>query len=167
MAGGGGRVRRLGAVLLYTAVWVLVGTLSVACVYFADAAESWATEERRLAGFVSTFALALILGCPVQIVAALCARVLMRFTRDALVSWAACGAALGVALPWAFARAGYALEAVHFARDWQSAKSALMFPLMGPMMYETQPAWVMVAVGATTAATVRWLMGHRFHLCGR
>lgn len=152
---------RLGAVLLYTAGWVLVGTLFVACAYFADAAESWGTEGRRFAGFAYTYVLALVLGSPVQIVAAMCARVLTRLTRDAVVSWAACGAVLGVGLPWAFARAGYAVEAVHFARDWQSVKSALMFPLMGPMMYETQPAWVMVAVGATTAATVRFLVGHR------
>jgi hypothetical protein len=39
----------------------------------------------------------------------------------------------------AFARAGYLLEGIRFAHEWQTAKTVLMFPLMGAVMYEVQP----------------------------
>jgi len=137
-------------------VWLLVGTFFVASVYFADSAQSWGREGRWLSGFFYVYALALVGGFPIQIVAALLLRALTRATRwDGVVHWIAFGAALGFALPWAFARAGYLLEGVRFPHEWQNVKSALMFPLMAAMMHETHSAWALAAVGAATGGTVR------------
>jgi hypothetical protein len=150
-------VRRAG--ILYLVVWLLVGTFFVASVYFADGAESWGREGRYVSGFVFVYALALAGGLPTQIIAALLVRWLTRRTGlNSVVHWLAFGAAVGVVLPWIVARLAYLLEGVRFAHQWQSVKSALMFPLMAAMMYEVNPAWVLAVVGAATAGTVRLLM---------
>lgn len=148
--------------LVYIMVWLLVGTFFVASVYFSASADSWRREGRLVFGFFYVYALTLALGFVLQIVGAVLLRWLTRVTRlNALVHWIGFGAALGIVLPWMSARAGYLLEAAYFPNEWQSVKSALMFPLMGSMMYEVRPAWVLVAVGAATAGTVRVLTASR------
>jgi hypothetical protein len=150
------------AALSYVVVWLLVGTFFVASVHFADSAQSWGREGRWLSGFFYVYALALAGGFPIQIVAALLLRRLTRATRwDRVVHCIGFGGALGLVLPWAFARAGYLLEGVRFPHEWQNVKSALMFPLMGAMMHETHPAWVLAAVGAATGGSVRLMMRPR------
>ena len=147
---------------MYLVLWLLAGTFFVACAYFADSAQSWGREGRWLSGFVYVYALALVGGFGIQIVAALLVRGLTRATRlDRVVHWIAFGAALGFALPWAFARAGYLLEGVRFPHEWQNVKSALMFPLVAAMMHETHPAWVLAAVGAATGGSVRVILKQR------
>jgi hypothetical protein len=44
---------------------------------------------------------------------------------------------------------------VYFSADLQRIKAFLMFSLAGPMMFAVQPAWILAAVGAATAATLR------------
>lgn len=135
----------------------MVGTFFVTCVYFADSAQSWRREGRGVPGFLYTYALALPGGLAIQLAAAISLRVLTRAARvDGFFHWVVFGAALGMALPWAGARAGYLLEGLRFPHHWQVVKSVLMFPLMGAMMHETQPAWAQITVGAATAGTV-WL----------
>lgn len=142
---------------MYILVWLLAGTFFVASVYFADAADSWGLEGSHVWGFFYTYMLALIGGFPIQIVAAVAVRYLTRSMRlHGFVYWSGLGAAAGAVLPWVFARAGYLLEGVHFAHEWQTVKAALMFPLSGAMMYEVHPVWVRLAVGAATGGTV-WL----------
>lgn len=151
-----GRRSRVWALLLYLVVWILVGTLLVTCLYFADSAQSWRREGRGVAGFLYTYALALPGGFAVQVAAALLVLLLTRVTRlNGALHWLAFGAAVGLALPWALARAGYALEGARFAHQWQWLKTALMFPLMGAMMYEVQPVWSLLGVGAATAGLCR------------
>lgn len=148
--------------VLYVVVAVLVGTFFVAAVYFADSAESWAREGLWVSGFLRTYALALAGGFGIQIVAAVCLRWLTRvFGLDGLVHWIGFGAALGFALPWALARLGYLIETAHFPREWQTVKLVVMFPLMGAMMYDVQPGWVMAAVGAATGGTLRLIVRRR------
>jgi hypothetical protein len=145
--------------VVYIACWLLTGTLFVALVYFADSAPSWRLEGLLVFGFFYTCVLALISGFAVQILAALVVRRLTQITRlNGLISWLGYGAAVGVVIPWALARAGYLLERIHFPQEWQTIKAALIFPMMGAMMYETQPIWVMCLVGAATAGTVRLSM---------
>ena len=150
--------------LVYLAAWLVVGTFFVTCAYFADSAQSWRREGRGVAGFLYTYALALPGGFAIQIAAAVLLRLLTRATRlSGIITWLCLGGALGVAVPWAFARAGYVLESLRFAHEWQAAKTALMFPLMGAMMYEVHPVWMQIAVGAATAATVRLTLGRLAH----
>ena len=141
--------------MVYFVVWLLVGTFFVSCAYFADSAQSWGREGRWIRGFLYTYALALPGGFAIQLGAAMLLQLLTRRTRlNGLIHWIGFGAALGIAVPWAFARAGYVLEGLRFPHQWQAVKSVLMFPLMGAMMHEVQPAWAQIAVGAATAATV-------------
>jgi hypothetical protein len=70
-------------------------------------------------------------------------------------------------VPWALGRTGYVLEAIRFPQEWQTIKAALIFPMMGAMMYETQPIWVMSLVGAATAGTVRLSMRFLFRAGSR
>jgi hypothetical protein len=149
--------------VVYIVCWLLTGTLFVALVYFADSAQSWRLEGRLVFGFFYTYVLGLVSGFAVQIIAALVVRWLTHVTRlNALIPWLGYGAIVGIVVPWALARAGYLLEGIHFPQAWQTIKAALMFPMMGPMMYGTQPIWVMSLVGAATAGTVRlsmrWLL---------
>ena len=140
---------------------MLVGTFFVASLYFADGAESWGRERRWLAGFVQVYRLALMLGFVIQIVNAVVLRWLTRKSgMNGLVHWIAIGAATGFAVAWIFARLGYVLEGVYFSSEWQSVKSAVMFPLMAAMMYEAHSVWVRLAVGAATGGTVRLIMPH-------
>ena len=128
----------------------------MAAAYFVDSAASWGREGRWVSGFGLAYALAFAGGFAIQVVAALCVLGLTRaIRRHGLVDWIAAGGAIGAALPWGLARLGYLLEGIHFPHDWQGVKTALMFPLMGAMMYEVRPAWVLAAVGAATAGTVR------------
>ncbi len=151
-----GQRSRIWALLLYLLAWILVGTFFVTCVYFADSAQSWRREGRGVAGFLYTYALALPGGFALQVTAALLVLLLTRVTRrNGVVHWLGFGAAVGIALPWALARAGYLLEGARFAYQWQWLKTALMFPLMGAMMYEVQPAWSLLGVGAATAGLCR------------
>jgi hypothetical protein len=144
---------------VYVIVAVLVGTFFVASVYFADGAESWGREGRSVPGFLQVYRLALLLGCLLQVVAAVLLRWLTRVTgMNGLVHWTAFGAALGFALPWMFARLGYVLEGIYFPTEWQTAKSAVLFPLMAAMMYETHSVWVRLAVGAATGGTLRLII---------
>ena len=153
LIGGRGNVWTL---LLYIVSWILVGTFFVTCVYFADSAQSWRREGRGVAGFLYTYALALPGGFAVQVAAALLVMLLTRVTRlNGIIHWLGFGAAVGIALPWALARAGYLLEGTRVAHQWQWLKNVLMFPLMGAMMYEVQPAWSLLAVGAATAGLCR------------
>ena len=148
--------------VVYITVWLLVGTFFVASVYFSASADSWRGEGRLVFGFFYVYVLTLALGFVLQIIGAVLLRWLARVTRlNAPAHWIGFGAALGIVLPWICARAGYVLEAAYFRNEWQSVKSALMFPLMGAMMYETRSAWVLAAVGAATAGTVRVLMASR------
>ena len=97
--------------MLYVIIAVLVGTFFVASVYFADGAESWGREGRWAAGFLQVYRLALLIGCAMQIVAAVLLRWLTRVSgMNRLAHWIVCGAAIGFALPWIFARLGYVLE---------------------------------------------------------
>jgi hypothetical protein len=145
--------------IAYLAVWLLVGSFFVACAYFAESSASWRREERPVWGFLQTYALALTGGCAIQILAALLLRLLTRAARlNGVIHWLGFGAALGIAVPWAVARAAYLLEGLRFPHEWQTAKSVLMFPLMGAMMYEVRSAWVLLAVGAATGGTVRLMM---------
>jgi hypothetical protein len=145
---------------MYILIWLLAGTFFVAAVYFVDAADSWGLEGRHVWGFFYTYMLALIGGFPIQIVAAVAVRYLTRSMRlHGSLYWSGLGAAAGAVVPWAFARAGYLLEGVHFAHEWQTVKAALMFPLSGAMMYEVHPVWVRLAVGAATGGTV-WFALH-------
>jgi hypothetical protein len=145
---------------LYVVVTALAGTFFVACAFFADTAQSWGREGRWVAGFLYVYALSLAGGFAIQIAAAFLLRWLTRATgADGLIHWMVFGAALGIALPWACARLGYLVEGIRFAYEWQNVKSALMFPLMAAMMYETHPAWVRLAVGAATGGTVRLVFG--------
>jgi hypothetical protein len=147
--------------VLYVIIAVLVGTFFVASVYFADGAESWGREGRWAAGFLQVYRLALLIGFPIQIVAAVVLRWLTRVSgMNRLAHWVVFGATIGFALPWIFARLGYVLEGVYFPTEWQTVKSAVMFPLMGAMMYEAHPAWVRVAVGAATGGTLRLMIPH-------
>jgi hypothetical protein len=144
---------------LYLIVAVLVGTFFVASVYFADGAESWGREGRWVPGFLQVYRLALLLGFVLQVVAAVFLRWLTRVTgMNGFVHWIAFGAAIGFALPWMFARLAYVLEGVYFSTEWQSVKSAVIFPLMAAMMYETHSVWVRFAVGAATGGTVRLIL---------
>ena len=146
---------------MYVVAFVLVGTFFVASVYFADAAASWGREGRWLWGFFFTYALTLIAGFTIQILAAVLLRWMTRVTRwDRVLHWVGFGAALGLSLPWILARLGYVLERSYFAPEWQTVKAVLMFPLAGAMMYQVQPAWVLLAVGGATAGTVRLMMGY-------
>ena len=150
------RRRKVWALPLYVVTWILVGTFFVTCVYFADSAQSWRREGRGLAGFFYTYALALPGGFAVQVSAALLVLLLARVTRlNGVLHWLGFGAAVGIALPWALARAGYLLEGTRFPYEWQRLKTMLMFPLMGAMMYEVQPTWSLLAVGAATAGLCR------------
>lgn len=134
---------------------ILVGSLFVASVYFAGSAEDWAREGRRLSGFLRTYALALAGGFAVQAVFGVLFCWLIRATRFASpAGWVFAGAALGIAVPWAFARAGYLVEGWRFPADLQGLKSALTFPLMGAMMYELQPLWVQAAIGMATGVAL-------------
>ena len=145
--------------VLYVIIAVLVGTFFVASVYFADGAESWGREGRWAAGFLQVYRLALLIGFAIQIVAAVLLRWLTRVSgMNRLAHWVVFGAAIGFALPWIFARLGYVLEGVYFPREWQTVKSAVMFPLMGAMMYEAHSVWVRVAVGAATGGTLRLMI---------
>ena len=145
---------------MYVVAFVLVGTFFVASVYFADSAQSWRREGRWLWGFFFTYALTLIAGFMIQIFAAVLLRWVTRVTqRDRLFHWIVFGAALGLSLPLILARLGYALERFYFAPEWQTVKAVLMFPLTGAMMYEVQPALVLLAVGGATGGTVRVMMG--------
>jgi hypothetical protein len=147
--------------ILYFPVAVLVGTFFVALVYFGDGAESWGREGRWVPGFLQVFTLALVGGLAVQLFFAFLLRWLTRLSGlNGVVHWIAVGAALGFALPWIFARLGYALEGVYVSSEWQSLKSAVMFPLMAAMMYEVHSAWVRLAVGAATGGTLRAIMPH-------
>jgi hypothetical protein len=128
--------------IVYIACWLLTGTFFVGLVYFADSAQSWRLEGRFVFGFFYTCVLTLISGFAVQIIAALVVRWLTQITRlDGLISWLGYGAAIGVVVPWALARVGYLLEGIHFPQEWQTIKAALIFPMMGAMMYEIQPIW--------------------------
>ncbi len=141
----------------YTAA-VLGGTLFVALAYYGGSAESWAAEERLAAGFLLIYALSLAGGFTSQLLFAFTLRHLAAALGwNRLWQWLALGGAAGLAVPWALARIGYLLEATYFPAAWQPAKSALMFPLMGPMMYSTQPIWLLVTVGAATAAFLHQL----------
>jgi hypothetical protein len=145
--------------VLYVVIAVLVGTFFVAAAYFAEALESWGREERWVSGFLQVYVLALVGGFAIQIVAAILLRSLTRVCGvNGLLHWIAFSAALGFAVPWIFARLGYVLEGVYFAAEWQTVKSAVMFPLMGAMMYEAHSAWVRVAVGAATGGTLRLMI---------
>lgn len=147
--------------VLYVIIAVLVGTFFVAAAYFADALESWGREERWVSGFVQVYVLALIGGFAIQIVAAILLRSMTRVCGlNGFLHWIAFGAAVGFAVPWIFARLGYVLEGVYFPTEWQTVKSAVMFPLMGAMMYEAHSAWVRVAVGAATGGTLRLMIPH-------
>ena len=124
--------------MLDVIIAVLVGAFFVAAVYFADALESWGREKRWVSGFLQVYLLALIGGLAIQIVAAILLRSLTRLCGlNGLLHWIAFGAAVGFALPWIFARLGYVLEGVYFPTEWQTVKSAVMFPLMGAMMYRS------------------------------
>lgn len=144
---------------VYILASLLVGTFFVAAVYFADSAQSWGREGRRVFGFFYVYALALVAGFPMQIVAAILLRWITRVTRlDGFAHWVGFGAALGIAVPWTFAGLGYVLEGAYFPREWQSVKSGLMFPMMGAMMYVVQRAWLLAAVGGATGGTLRLMM---------
>lgn len=138
---------------------VLVGSLLVAAIYFAESAEDWALEGRRISGFLRTYALTLAGGFAAQAVFGLLFCWLVRVARlEGLAGWIIIGAALGVAVPWTFARAGYLVEGWRFPADLQPLKAALIFPLMGAMMYELQPLPVQAAIGAATGAFLGLLM---------
>jgi hypothetical protein len=77
---------------------------------------------------------------------------------NGLAHWVVFGAAIGFVVPWAFARLGYALEGLYFPSEWQTVKSAVMFPLMATMTYEAHSVWVRLAVGAATGGTVRLIL---------
>ena len=146
--------------LVYLAAWLMVGTFFVTCAYFADSAQSWRREGRGVAGFLYTYALALPGGFAIQMSAAVLLRLITRaMGLRGIIPWLCLGGALGVAVPWTFARAGYLLEGLRFAHEWQAAKTAMMFPLMGAMMYEMHPVWTQIAVGAASAVTVRLMLG--------
>ena len=145
--------------IAYVVVFVLVATFFVASVYFVDSAPSWSREGRPLWGFFFTYALTLIAGFMIQILAAVLLRWMTRVTgRHDAFHWIVFGAVLGLSLPWIFARVGYVVERFYFAPEWQTVKTVVMFPLMGAMMYEVQPAWVLLVVGGATGGTVRLMM---------
>ena len=100
-----------------------------------------------------------MLGFAIQIVTAVLLRWLTRVSgMNGLAHWTIFGAVIGFAVPWISARLGYVLEGVYFSSEWQSVKSAVMFPLMAAMMYEAHSVWVRLAVGAATGGTVRLIL---------
>lgn len=138
---------------------VLVGSLLVASIYFAGSAEDWAREGRQFSGFLRTYALTVAGGVAVQAAFGILFCWLMRAGRlDRLAGWIVIAGALGIAVPWAFARAGYVVEGWRFSADLQPLKAALTFPLMGAMMYELQPLWVQAAIGAATGVVLGLLL---------
>lgn len=146
--------------LFYIVTAILIGTLFVAAAYFLDAAESWGREGRWVPGFVQTYVLALAGGFAAQAAFAVLLLWLTRAARPAgPARWIGFGTVLGVVVPWAFARAGYLVEGLRFSAELQPVKFVLRFPLMGAMMYETQPLWVLAAVGAATGGTLFLVMG--------
>lgn len=153
--------RRWPAVLLYGVVAVLAGSFFTAVAYYADSASSWALEDRRLSGFLLIYGLTLAGGAPAQLVVAGCLWWLTRRLHwNGPVSWAGTGGVLGLAVPWSMAKLGYLIDGFHFSTGLQQVKSALLFPLVGPMMFVVQPAWVRVSAGAATALAL-WLVARR------
>jgi hypothetical protein len=148
-----------GSALLFGAVAVLAGSLFTALVYYAGAASSWALEDRRVSGFLLVFGLALAGGTPALLVFAVLLKWLTRGAARA-APWLLAGGVLGFAVPWTLARIGYAVERMYFPGDLQRLKAALVFPLMGPMMFDVQPAWVGVGIGVATAVPL-WLVFRR------
>ena len=100
-----------------------------------------------------------MLGFAMQIVAAVLLRWLTRVSgMNGLAHWIIFGAVIGFAVPWISARLGYALEGLYFPSEWQTVKSAVLFPLMAAMMYEAHSVWVRLVVGAVTGGTVRLIL---------
>lgn len=147
------------AALLYGVVAVLAGSFFTASAYYAGAASSWALEDRQLSGFLLVFGLTLAGGAPALLVFAVLLKwVTLGATRVA--PWLLVGGMLGFAVPWIMARLGYALERIYFSSDLQRLKAALVFPLVGPMMFDVQPPWVRMGIGVATALPL-WLVFRR------
>jgi hypothetical protein len=139
-------------VLVVGAVAVMCGSAFTALAFFLDSAESWGLEERYASGFLLTYALSLAGSAPAQVIFALALWLVARaLSWRRRWQWAVLGAVLGVLVTFALSRLGDVVEGTYFAPQWQRVKSALMFPLMGPMMFAVRPVWVAAAVGAATA----------------
>ena len=154
-----------------TAAYYLVaaafGPLFAALSYFLPSAPSWAADDRLVAGFLLAYGMALAGGVPAAVVTALLLRRVAAVVRvRGAAAWLVLGTAIGVAVPWLFARTGYALEGTYFPAGWQPLKRALIFPLMGPMMYQAQPAAMRLTVAAA-AAIVLWAAARRLFLARR
>jgi hypothetical protein len=149
------------AALVFGTVAVLAGSFFTAIAYYAGAAGSWAVEDRQISGFLFVYALTLAGGAPAEIVYAVLLRWLTRLLDwHGAARWVLTGAVLGLAVPWSLSRIGYLIERMYFPSELQRLKAALLFPLVGPMMYAVQPAWVRVSIGAATALSL-WVVFRR------
>jgi hypothetical protein len=156
--------RRTGSYYLIAGAF---GPLFAALSHFLPAAASWAAEDRLVAGFLLAYGMALAGGLPAALVTAfLLRRVAAALRARGAAAWLVLGTTIGVAVPWLFARTGYALEGTYFPAEWQSLKRALIFPFMGPMMYQAQPAAMRLAVAAAVAL-VLWAAARRLFLARR
>jgi hypothetical protein len=146
------------AALLYAVVAVLAGSFFTATAYYAEAAASWALEDRRVNGFVYVYALTVAGATPTLLVFAAMVRAVTRLLRwNGFAPWTLAGGILGVAVPWMFSALGYALDRLYFPNDLQGLKRGLMFPLIGPMMYAVQPFGVRVTIGLATSIAL-WMI---------
>ena len=144
--------------LLYAFVAVAAGSFWIALAYYVESASSFAVEERQASGFAFMYGLAVVGALPALVVYAVMLRWLARALGSVhVISWLVLGTALGVALPWGLAALGNAIELMYFRGELQWLKNAVMFPLMGPMMYGVQPVWVRLTVAGATALTL-WLV---------
>jgi hypothetical protein len=143
------------ASLLYAVVAILAGSLFVAAAYYADSADSWALEDRRVYGFLFVYGLTLAGAAPALLAFAGTVRMvtrLLRWTRPG--QWLVAGGIAGLVVPWALGALGYAIDGWYFPAELQRLKRSLVFPLMGPMMYASQPVWVRMAIGLATSAVL-------------
>ena len=149
---------RRGSFAYYSAA-IVCGCFFIAAAYHVHsvwmygAGESWARDFlfayflTIIGGFLSTLLFAFLLR-----------RVLRALRWQAGWQWLVAGAVIGVALLWVLTRLGYFIEATHFSAGMQLAKSVLMFPLVGPVMFSATPFWLPPLPFVATA----WLL-HRIY----
>jgi hypothetical protein len=142
--------------LAYYAAAVVCGSLFVALAYHATSLARWGAAEGWASGFLLVLILSFLGGAPALLAYAFIVRAVAGILHlHQPWQWLAAGGAVGAGVTWVFARLGYLIEATYFPAKWQSLKAMLVFPFMGPMMYDFQP-WLAVVVGAATA----WIL-HR------
>jgi hypothetical protein len=158
---GNARTRALRTAAVYALVAVAAGSLFIAVAYYAEAAGSWAVEDRRAYGFARVYALTIAGAAPALLLFGAALWSIGRTTGwNRAAQWMGAGGILGVAIPWALSAAGYAIEQLYFPAGLQRLKRGILFPLIGPMMYGVQPAWMQASIGIATGI-VLWIVVRR------